>query len=483
MAQALSPQDNKNLQSGLLNEGAISENLMPIDAVTESLNFHFDKIGSATLRKGTTLLGNKLSSNCAGLYEFRDSGSGTNNQIVRVDTTTLYHLTGTSWTSKRGALTLGSKARFTTFLDYLWMVNGTEDTAIWDGNPSNAFSTAGIVSGAPKGQFIENFRSRVWIAGNSTFPDRVYCSTLQDTSTPPQISWDTTPGTGNYVDISPQDGDNTTGMRRAKNALLVFKREHIYRIYSVSETEPDPKVDIGTYSNESIVGTKVGNFFHHPTGFYLLSDDGGLKEISKPIIDIVQAITVPNYDKITGWQDGDHVYWSVGDCTINGVSYANLVVRYTISTEVWTHYSYPTQFLFSSDYNDGTTIYQIVGDEDGNVLKVNTGNTDNGTNISYSLIHRWSNIDGLLSTRKIVNKILFSHTGGAGTNITWQKEGSSVDKWDKLGTLKTYDTGLKTMDVKCMKMRMRLTGSSKGEPFEYKGWEILEGQSELIQFI
>src|SRR3990167_11374555 len=122
----------KDIKSGLLTEGSISEHQFPLDAVTESLNFNFDRYGCATLRVGTTLLGNQLSGDIVGLYEFRDSGDGANNQIIAVNGTVLYYLNGSTWTSRRTGLTDGAFARFTTFLDYVWMVNGNEATAIWD---------------------------------------------------------------------------------------------------------------------------------------------------------------------------------------------------------------------------------------------------------------------------------------------------------------------------------------------------------------
>src|SRR3990167_7480835 len=96
----LEPQSFLNLQSGLITESAISEYRTPLDAVTESLNFKFNQIGSATLREGTTILGDQLSGNILGLYEFRDSGSGANNQIVVANGTTIKYLSGGLWTNK-----------------------------------------------------------------------------------------------------------------------------------------------------------------------------------------------------------------------------------------------------------------------------------------------------------------------------------------------------------------------------------------------
>ncbi len=86
----------------------------------------------------------------------------------------------------------------------------------------------GLLLWWPIGQFIETFRNRVWIAGNPTYPDRLYFSSLPDLITSPTISWDTDVTTGDWIDISPQDGDNITGLKRSKNALWVFKRNQIY---------------------------------------------------------------------------------------------------------------------------------------------------------------------------------------------------------------------------------------------------------------
>ena len=173
---ALPPVKYDNFKNGLITEGAVSRQYFPDDALQESLNVHFDRLGCATLRLGTTLLGNQLTGNILGLYEFRDSGSGSNNQIIAVNGTIAYYLSGSTWTSTRTGLTSGSNAEFTTFVDQVFMVNGTEPTALWDGAPATAWSTGGNASSAPTGKYIENFRSRVWISGNTTNPDRLYYS-------------------------------------------------------------------------------------------------------------------------------------------------------------------------------------------------------------------------------------------------------------------------------------------------------------------
>ena len=480
----LDQQSYLNLQSGLITAGAISEYRTPLDAVTESLNFKFNTIGSATLREGTTRLGNQLSGDILGLYEFRDDGDGSNNQIVAVNGTTLYYLDGTTWTSQLTGLTSGAKARFTTFLDFLWLVNGSDSTKIWNGNPATAFVATGNASGAPTGKFIDNFRARVWIAGSDTYPDRVWFSSLPSAVTTPIVTWDTSVTTGDWIDISPSDGENITGVKRSRRALLVFKNNHIYPIYSVAQTEADPITAVGTYSNESIVEAKNGTYFHHPSGFYRFNIGSEPEEISKPIVDIIKNISASNYNDVCGWLEtgGDDIVWAVGNVTIGGTTYNNLECRYTISTQTWTHYEKPTQALVRSRYNDGTTLYQLIGDDDGNILKVDTGTTDNGTPISYSLIHRFYQIDGLNSTRKNITKLQFAHKGGTGSNVSWQNEEFIENEWKPLLQLGLSDTGTNNANIRGRKCRFRISGTSTGESFSYYGFEVLEGNNELIVF-
>jgi len=465
-----------NLQSGLITLSAVSESQMPMEAVSESVNLNFDRIGSVSLRGGTTLLGNNLSGSLLGLYEFRDS-SGSNSQLISVDGTKVYYLSGGVWTEIR-TVTDGQKARFSTFLNNIFMVNGADQTVTWDGNPGTLFTTTGNANQSPSAKYIENYRSRMWVAGNTTYPDRIYYSSIPSAETTPVITWDADSETGDWIDISPQDGENITALKRDKNALLVFKQNHIYRVYSTSQTDPDPKISVGTYSQESVVDAKDGIYFFHPTGIYRYQE-GGVLDISQPIIDFIKNIPASQYDDICGWTDGNHIYWSLGDITENGITHSNIVIRYTISSQVWTTYSYPTKFVVSSTYNDGTTLYYLAGDSSGNVLKTNTGNTDNGTPIIYSLITRGYTLDGLFSSRKLITKLSPIHEGAEGSMLSFRVDNENKNKWTPICQINKSGEPVKC-NIKGNKIWFRLSGSSVGESFVYQGLELLENNSELI---
>ena len=473
MITKLKPISITNLSDGLITSSAVSNSQMPLSVVGESMNLNFDSIGSAKTRLGTTLLGSQISSgtDILGLYEFRDSGTGSNDQSIVVNGATVYYLAGSTWTSKR-TVTTGNKAEFTTFLDYVFMVNGVDTTMTWSGDSGTNFGTTNAVD-APVGYYIENFRSRVWIANNT---DRVYYSSLPSTATPAAITWDTTNW---YIDISPQDGDNIQKLKRYKNALLLFKREHLYRIYSINETEPDPKISVGTYSGRSVVEAIDGVYFHHPSGFYRYNE-GGVSCISAPVIDFIDNITVANYSKVVGWEDGSHVYFQVGDVSIGDIDYVNVVLRYTISSKVWTFRSYPKQFLATSKYNDGTTIYNLCGDEDGNVLKMDKGNTDNGSAIFYSLDSRPYTLDGLFSTRKHISKMAVVHNNAVGASVKYRVDSDDISDLKSLTRITDNVAKPFTCDIKGNIIYFNISGSSVGEPVEINGFEILESSSETI---
>jgi hypothetical protein len=369
------------------------------------------------------------------------------------------------------------------------MCNQTEPTAVWDGNTAGGFVTTGNALNAPQGNLAETFRNRMWIAGTAANPSRVYYSTVIDPAAL-TITWN---NSVQFFDVSFADGDYMTGLQRFRQVLVVFKSNHIYRVFDIGQSDPDPYYAVGTYSQESIVESKIGLFFHHSTGFYHYDVYGIVQEISRPIIDIIKAIPSSAYANVTGWIDplGDHICWALGPVTVRGVTYTNLEVRYTLSTMVWTHYQRPYRVVASLRrqplYNDGTTLFPLTGDTNGNVYMMDYGNTDNGVAISYSLIHRWDTFDGLLSTRMNIMQVNFCHYGGAGSTVAYQTELQDPDdlnNWTNKvdqGRLGSINTGFNSANIKGRKIRFRIFGSASG-PFIYNGFEVLDVQNEFIQF-
>lgn len=451
---------------GMVREAVVDSPVAPADSLELSMNLHFDIIGAVSLRKGMTLLGSQVRDNynVLGMHTHINNAGTTRHILAKVGDA-LYPFTGSAWqTAIRTGLVAGSKMRYTTFVDYTFMVNGSGSNGDDIKSYNGSIGTTNCAS-LPKGDDIENYRSRLWVLDSST--DKVYYSDVVNTD-------NTITGGAEFIQISPQDGDKAVALKRSPNALLVFKQNHIYRIQNINTVDPDPKIYRGTYSKDSIIESKIGIHFHHSSGFYTYNDGGQPTELSKPIYDFVKAIPRANYENVTGWADDDHLNWSVGDLTVGGIAFTNVVFNYTISTELWTIYSMGSEIKSACAYDNGTDQFLLVGDDDGNVLKWGVGDTDNGTAIFYDLQTHWLYLPQNKSSITALSELATLHENAQGSNVQWQFNNASSFEWKGGGTIKkdlvdTFPINAKNI----IRIRLRLHGQSKGTGFLFRGWELL----------
>ena len=464
-------------KDGIIRNAALDDVLSPENTCQMALNFNFDQIGVYTLRKGITRLGGIVELNKAvlGMTNYRNNAGNNYKLLAKLDTD-VYAYDGSSWVSVRNTLTASSKARFTNFVDYVFMVNGNGNQTCATYNGSGSFGSTNVAS-LPAGDFIENYRSRIWVGDSAS--DKLYYSDVVTTS-------NTITGGTEFIQISPQDGEKITGLQRYSRALLVFKQNHIYRVYNTTNVDPYPAYNVGTFSQESIVQAKDGIYFHHSSGFYKFSYDTQPTEISRRVIDFVKAIPRSSYENIVGVYDGfDAVKWSVGSITVEGVTYANCQMRYSISTQVWTIYDFAgTNITALISYDNGTTIDQIAGTSTGLVGKLDSGTTDFGNDIYYEIIDRWRSFteqmsdNVMYSQTKNISGVMVMTENGAGMELQYQTEKSTVNKWENIDSVKNNYAELfpnaSTDDFN--NVRLRLKGYTKGTPIIYHGTEILSIQ-------
>jgi len=455
--------------SGIILDDVVDESLTPTGSVSWAINWNFDTIGAGTIRKGYSLLGAQVEAGASvvGLHQFLDTGTGTNDRLIAVVDTTLYALVSGAWTSKRTSLTADSQSRFTNFVDLVFMVNGQEAMQSWNGGAGN-FSTSQVTS-APVAYFIDNFRTRVWAAKTDANPSRVIYSSVADSSG--NILW--SGDDFGFIDVAPGDGEDITGIKKFDGTLWIAKPSTMYRIFSVNESEPDPRVFVGTYSQESMEVAKDGLYWHHPSGIYRVrKGENQPTEISRPIYTIIKNISRANYDTVASWSDDDHVYFSVGNVTVSGVTITNCTIRWTISTEVWTVYSHNDNLLIGNSYDDGSTIYRVAGDSDGNVYLYDNTNTDNGTPISYDLITRWYNVSGLRSETKTIREISAFGENFQGANIQWFSKKTENSEYNELGSISGDETLFKNRNITGKRFKFRVSGVNSGDPPRFQGFEI-----------
>lgn len=453
---------------GLIQSVQLNDTIAPEQSMENSTNWVFDRIGALMSRPGLTQFATQLGGQIISLGKFAINAS-TNRQLLAQVGNTISAWNGVTWSSVR-TLTSSNKARYSQFLNLTYTVNGSDaggdPIQTYDGT---SYGTTNVGS-LPKGDYVQaGFEGRVWVADATL--DRLYYT---DIVSPTGVI---TGGTDYIEKISPQDGESFTGLHRVPRALLVFKQNHIFRVYSASAIDPYPAYNVGTFSQESIVEAKDGLYFHHSSGFYRFQYDGQPQEISRRIKAFVNAIPRTYFEKVTGAYDGkDSITWSIGPVVVNGRSYVNCQVRYTISTQVWTQYDLaegndPTAMI---TYDSGNIIAQVVGTANGKVLQQELGQTDAGSPIYLEAITRWISFDEMWSNVKQVTSIFAMCENGAGLRLYCQTDKHLPDEWQDIGTLGAdYVSSFPNFASEDFsRIRFRLAGISSGPQIVFDGIEI-----------
>lgn len=457
---------------GVIRSAQLNDTVCPENSVQLAVNMNFDRVGAMVTRPGVTAFTTARAGSITSFGTLNIQG-GVKKLFSQVGTD-ISVWTGSAWSTVR-TCSVSTKARFSQWLNRLYMVNGTD--ALQCSSGSSFSAEAGFVPATtmPVGDFIQaGFDGRIWVASKSS--DALYYSDIVQ-FTPPSTYSLTYTATNYIKNLSPQDGESITGLFRVPKALLVFKQNHIFRVYSASNVDPYPAYNVGTYSQESIVQAKDGVYFHHSSGFYKFAYDSQPTEISRRVIDFIKAIPRSSYDNIVGIYDGyDAVKWSIGSVTVEGVTYINCQLRYSISTQVWTIYDIgggTTTALIRFD--DGTTIEQIEGTSTGVIGKLDTGTTDFGTDIYYEIIDRWRSFTDMYSKSKNISGMMVMTENGAGMELQYQTEKSGSDVWTDIDMVKDkYDALFPNANTEDFNnIRLRLRGYTRGTPIIYHGTEIL----------
>jgi hypothetical protein len=127
--------------------------------------------------------------------------------LLAVINQTIYDVTNGYWTELKSGLTsLDVEYDGVTFEDKFFITSNSDPLMEFDGT-----SISDVGGSPPQGAYIEAHANRLFIAGNYTYPSRVYYSDLLD-----ETSWDTTSEFGNnagYFDVAPNDGDKIKAWR------------------------------------------------------------------------------------------------------------------------------------------------------------------------------------------------------------------------------------------------------------------------------
>lgn len=425
--QGIDPYRKQDFSGGMVTD--VNESLRPPNAVALGLNVDFDEeIGSAVTRLGTFIVGGQMvdGKEILGLHN-HNTPDGTSTLFSAINdtddaTAVIYDQAGSVVVT---GLTANKKVRFLTFLGETLAINGSNAERSWNGTSwittGGAFDLANM-PGSNTCSLTVEFLDRVYVAGDTTSPSRLYFSSVPTSGA---VSWTT--GNG-YVDIEPEDGGGAiTALAKVPGYVLVFKERSMKR-WNFNSAFPESLVQIGTPAQESVVmGGGLCGFYsnsdENTKGFYITNGDRPTcisRDNNRPIKKWVDAIT----GSVAGWSTDRYFAWSVGDITIGKQLYRNVVLRYNYRLNQWSVRTYPTKFTIGTAYlddNDDNII--VAGDNDGNVIQLDkpqtytdyvTVNGEPGfTAINFDLRTHQENM-GLNQLKTLTDRLVFNTRGASG---------------------------------------------------------------------
>lgn len=379
MEQVLSAFKQSSFTSGMI--AGLNESLKPPGSVRLALNFDFDyEIGSAATRLGTFIVGGQMvaGKTILGLHNHIEGSTISKLFSVLNDvgdaTSVLYDEAGNVLVT---GLTANKEMRFLTALGATLAINGADGARSYD-NAAGFITTGGVfdlanIPGSSKNNLLTSFLDRVYLAGDTANPTRVYFSSVPVNGA---ISW--TSGNG-FVDI--ENGNNRgpiTAFGRVPGYILIFKTRSMTRWNFVSAF-PEEMISYGTPSQKSVVSSAgVCAFYSNSNetdrGFFVTNGSAPQPishDNARPIKKWIDAIPASAEANIAGRALNNGFAWSVGDITVDGQTYHNVELRYNRILNQWSVRTYPTRFSVYARYLDGQgRNVTVAGDTDGCVIEL-----------------------------------------------------------------------------------------------------------------
>jgi len=369
-----------DFKKGIISPNKVSTFLVPDNSASKAVNVDFDvRMGSVLPRKGAVQLVGGLGVS-HGTGTFINSSGVINIALIAInDKIKVWN--GVSLVDASITINANNRVRYANLGDSVFFVNGIGMFASIDGiawSQSNCITTAFPT-------LIMRSKQHMVCAGDATLPDRIFFSSVINPTASPFITWNTTvfaSSAGGWIDINPDDGDNITALQETSDTILVFKRNSVYRVDTISKSIASTNIyNAGAVSQEATTRCRGMVYFY--TGKEIMRTDGGYPEqISRisvqPYLDAIGDSSVVNM-----WSDYSTVYVSIGDVVVSGQLHKNVVLKFSTLDESWTTYEYPRFLKGFVTYKD-----ELVGGAsvvlDGSLVKVQSGYTDFGADVPFN---------------------------------------------------------------------------------------------------
>jgi len=395
-----------NPSKGLNN--LVSPSLIDNREFSDLLNIEYDEGGVLRKRAGYESAGDALTA-ARGLGVYTTEAS---NKMVTIDGTTLKYRTTGNWSSASGdAFTTGKDTTFTQARLKLYVWNGTDGGASFDGTavsrpgtmPSAKFSVyyqnkhiASGVDGQPSRLYISNLTNAsdftVTTGGTQPQPDSTNDAENGNPNVPGATVFSGTPALteANVIDIRKNDGDKITGLAVFQDVLIVFKERSIYQV--TFDSSGNPTVTPITYatgcvSHKSIVNVENDVYFMSREGMRVLGNEPQFftairtQVLSIRVQPVVDAISKAYYNRCNGIYYDNKYIMAHPTGTSSSISKCLVYDRRFQAYTIWTNFDAMAMIKFIDSDNSeglyflddgGTQVYKRVAgtyNDDGDAIE------------------------------------------------------------------------------------------------------------------
>lgn len=432
------------LNPGLGLNNLISDALIKDTEASDLVNIEFVESGCPAKRRGCTQIGDTVGSNVKGIASYYKA-DGTKEFLAKMGTG-LRKYNGAVWTAITGATLTDINTNFVQARDSVYLHNGTDPMTVYSGTTMSQ-PTTGVV-----GRFGIFYAGVHVVGGNSSFPSRIYlsnpanasdftgstgtatagaASSLTDSTKAWGINdfagqtieitagtgagqkrtinsntatvitvgtaWGTNPdntsvykiASGNFIDISKDDGDKITGLGKWGEYLIIFKERSTYQLSFDSAGIPIVKnlgLGVGCVAHRSIDSVDSDLYFLTRNGVRVLGNEPNYynvirtNELSARIFSEIDTISDTNLDKASAIYYDYKYLLSIpqGGATAN-----NTVLVYDKRYTAWSKWTGMSVNSFNTFIDSTNTEGLYFGsDSDGKVAKMLQSYNDCGVAIN-----------------------------------------------------------------------------------------------------
>jgi hypothetical protein len=359
------------------------------------------------------------------------SAAGTSDlNVSSLDTTNYMTVSWSAVTDAIGYNVYGRKGNSWKFIVYLegnGSVSYVDKGTVSDSTLSNSMITPpeSNNTGGPIGKYIELYKDTLFIAGDPSNPSRVYYSGGGD-----KISDFTIGSGGGFIDISKNDGQIVTNVKKYRNYLLIFKERSIYQF--AFDTSGLPSVtqvssSIGAIAPRSVIAVENDVHFLSERGWFTVGnveqysfDILRTNEISARVRTIIQNIDtayIRNVSANYATKEGTNLI--VISYTPSGSTTNSKALVFDRERLCWYEWTNVSANCWTNYVDSAGETHVLYGDDSGGYVKeILSGSDDFGSGITGKV--RTSGTDfGKVGykTLKVIDWELRNPTGSITVNI------------------------------------------------------------------